>query len=1544
MNLRKLLNLKTLLLASLWVVSFTAQAALQLTTEEKEWIKQHPTITLGADYNWPPFEFSTSPKQHAGIAADFLKLISKKTGLTIKVKSGVWAEILKDAKSGKLYGLSCAVKTPQRTPYLFFTTPYTTMPLAMVVNSTSKLQSLKELNGKALALNGGSYIEEWVKKTYPKIHIVSVNSNAEALEQVATGQVNAYIGNIAVATYLIKKNYLTNLKIVSKIDSYQTSTSIAINKKWPILASIMQKALDDISPIEKNTILNKWFLASSSTSQAFTPKEQVWIAKHPIIKVAGETDWAPFDFVDAQGHYQGIAKDYLTLISQKTGLKFDIQAGAWQHNLSLLKNKKIDLLPAANITEARKNYALFSVPYFKMLNYFFVRNDLKAQTLKDFNGKVLAVPKDYASIEYLKKYFPQIKLLKTDNLNQAIDAVIQNKAQILYDTYSVLSFKLEKEGISNIHPFASTRNTPQTLHFMVRDDAPELVSILNKALNNITPLEKKHIYSHWLTKPEDKVAFNLTSLKLTNSETAWLSKHASITFAGDPNWLPYEAFTSNGRYIGIVADNLKAIEKKIPIKIKPKRVSSWQETLNLSKNKAVDIISGDIDDSILKQNYLPISPYINSPIIIVMNDKNQFVNSLTQLEGKKIALIKGYGYTHSLYKKFPYLVFTQTNTADEALEGVAIGKYDAALMSLPKASYLIKQKGLNTLKIVGKTPIEMKLTLFVRNDEPELHSILDKVMKQVTEESGTKILNNWTKIEFASKVDYWLVLKIIGVFLIILGFIIYWNLKLSREVSQRKRAEDHLQIEKENFQNLFENAADAHLIIQNKVFVACNHAALDLLGLESKEQLINTSPIKWSPELQPEGVSSEDKVDYTVRECFNRGTVRLDWILKKSSGQEFWVDVVLTAIQYQGHPAIYVSWRDQTEQKALETSIKRNQEQVQAIIDRVPLIIMVTDYQGNLLSANQKAQKNYLIDAENPNTKRMSDYYTRSEEQKEIETQLNTYGKIEQRIVPMKDIHGNGKQMMLSILPIHYDNQLALLSIYVDLSDRIQMEQQLNEAKELAETANQAKTEFLANMSHEIRTPMNAIIGFTELLNDQIKEPRLKTFIRTIQSAGNTLLMLINDILDLSKIEAGKMTLHKQPTNPTELFQEISDIFSMNVQQKGLDLFMDVSPDLPEAILLDSVRLRQVLFNLLGNAVKFTENGYIKLSVRAINLDQPRSKLDLLIEVEDTGIGIPPEEQARIFNVFEQQSGQDNRKFGGTGLGLSITKRLIEMMEGDIEVESKVGKGSTFKILLHQMDIASTHSPQYMANRVNPNHIYFKPAKILVVDDVTDNRELIAQNFIDTEIQISQAQNGQEAVEKASLETFDLVLMDIRMPVMDGYEAAKIIKSAHPAIPVIALTASVMQDEFEKTKRAHFDGYLRKPVLKHDLFQMLCQHLAYEEIEVESTDTQEPLILSSTVKSQLTDFTAALEDKLDQQHKRAIKTNNLEDLEDFADNIEEVGKTFDVPELTAFSAQLKEKIQSFDIGGMQQMLKQFTKLYEELSELIKDINESRNRR
>ncbi len=1281
----------------IWLGVFWAGTAhaLNLTSEETRWLKQHPEITLGADYQWPPYEFNDEQGRHTGISADILQLIEHKTGLTIHVRSGVWADILKAAKNGKLDGLACAVKTPERQKYFSFTTPYTRMPLAILVRNDSALkqvESVDDLKGKTIALNQNSYLHEWLKTNHPDFQFRPQQSNLEALEAVSFGQADVYIGNLAVATYLIKHRYLTNLDILAKANEYQTKTAIAIDKDQPILFSIIQKALNDIQPSEKNAVLNRWFLVSRSDQLHLTDAERKWIQKHPVIKVVGEPDWAPFDFVNLNGDYQGIANDYLTLIAKKTGLKFDIKTGIWQSNLDQIKRGEVDLLPAAFINDRRRQYALFSSPYFKTLTYFFIRQDLDVKKLDDLNGLTLAIPKGYAQLDYLKQHYPQINLLETQTLNEAIDAVIEDKAQLLYDNYSVLSYTLSQFGIHNIKPFRSSRQATQSLHFMIRQNAPELQSILNKALAAINPSEKQQIDDKWLNNlPSSQ------SISITPKQQAWLNAHPIATFGGSPDWRPFEAFTSKGQYVGIVADFLQALEQKIPIEFQPYPTATWQETLALAQQNALDVISGDIDDPLLAKHYRPISPYLKSPIVIVMKGRNDFVSGLSELRSRKIAFVKGYGYGHTITRTYPTYHLQPVNSAQEALEGVAIGRYDAALLSLPKASYLIKQDNLHTLSIVGKTDLFMQVTLFVSKDKPELHQLLSLAMDSLTQEQKQAILDRWTKIEFAPKFDYILFIQVIGIFLAVVLMFFYWNRKLAREIKQRKAAETEL---------------------------------------KNKERL-------------------------------------------------------------------------------------------------------------------------------------------------------------------------------------------------------------LQEAKEKADAANRAKSEFLANMSHEIRTPMNAIIGFTELLNEQVTEPRLKNFIRTIQSAGNTLLMLINDILDLSKIEAGKMTLQKQAINPHDLFKEIGQIFAMNMQKKGLDFLVEIDPNLPDALLLDAVRLRQILFNLLGNAVKFTDAGHIKLSVKSMNVLEHLSKLDILIEISDTGIGIPPEQQKRIFNVFEQQDGQNTHKFGGTGLGLSITQRLVDMMGGHINLESEPGKGSTFGILLPSVDIASIRHQTDDNSEPNTSKgsIHFQPASVLIVDDIEDNRALIEHNFDHSNVRVTKAENGAEAVKLCRQEPFDLVLMDIRMPVMDGYEAAQTIKTFKPDLPIVALTASVMEDTEEKAKRAHFDDYLRKPVLKSDLYQTLSHFLPhdYEAIETKEPTAKRP-ITNELIQQHPTEFLQAL-DSLQPKYQKALKTNNIDDIKRFAEQCRELADQYQCAQLDELATFLLEALDSFDIPGIQAGLQRYPSI--EIA-LRKALNDSPN--
>ncbi|NRT36071.1 signal transduction histidine kinase/CheY-like chemotaxis protein [Clostridium beijerinckii] len=414
---------------------------------------------------------------------------------------------------------------------------------------------------------------------------------------------------------------------------------------------------------------------------------------------------------------------------------------------------------------------------------------------------------------------------------------------------------------------------------------------------------------------------------------------------------------------------------------------------------------------------------------------------------------------------------------------------------------------------------------------------------------------------------------------------------------------------------------------------------------------------------------------------------------------------------------------------------------------------------------------------------------------------------------------------------------------------------ELKHAKIEAEKANEAKSEFLANMSHEIRTPLNAVIGFSELLKNAINDEKHKSYIETINVAGNSLLTIINDILDLSKIEAGRIELQYKPLKLSNIFREIKNMFRQKAKSKNIEFVIDIQKDFNDYILLDEVRIRQILLNLVGNAVKFTDKGYVKLSLKG-TISKNKSSVDFRISVDDTGIGIAEGEREKIFEAFKQVSGQSIKKFGGTGLGLSITKKLTEMMQGKIFVESIEGKGSTFYVEFYNVPIAATEELPEDTSTAYFNKYNFSNEKILVVDDIEINRFLLEELLSKASLKVITAKNGLEAIEVFEQDKPDLAIIDLVMPDMDGAQLSSKLKENPEfcCIPIIALSASTSQDVPNGCK---FDDYLMKPASAEQLFSKISKYIknkSEKDIHISSKINAEN-ILSATIDSdKLIDF------------------------------------------------------------------------------------------
>jgi len=398
-----------------------------------------------------------------------------------------------------------------------------------------------------------------------------------------------------------------------------------------------------------------------------------------------------------------------------------------------------------------------------------------------------------------------------------------------------------------------------------------------------------------------------------------------------------------------------------------------------------------------------------------------------------------------------------------------------------------------------------------------------------------------------------------------------------------------------------------------------------------------------------------------------------------------------------------------------------------------------------------------------------------------------------------------------------------------EIKNRKQIEQHLRIAKEEAEIANRTKNEFVANMSHELRTPLNAITGFSELLLPMMEDTQQKKYLRSIQSASMNLLTLITDILDLSRIESGKMEIEKTKFDLKSVFREIEHIFKMKSVDKDIDLVIEFEPNFKSKVVLDKPRIRQVLFNLVGNAIKFTEKGQVKLDFASTPHETKRNRVSLHIGIEDTGIGIPEDEQQRIFESFTQQDGRSTRKYGGTGLGLAICQRLVEMMGGEIILKSSVGVGSRFEVCIKDVEISAPVSADQDFQFANISKVSFDNTRILVVDDVELNRTLLKKILTKCGVEVLLAENGEEAVKMTTEEKPDLVIMDIMMPKLDGAAATKIILTNPDTkdIPILAFTAYVEDDIQTKLFEIGFAACLYKPINTPELYKELTKFLPY---------------------------------------------------------------------------------------------------------------------
>lgn len=628
------------------------------------------------------------------------------------------------------------------------------------------------------------------------------------------------------------------------------------------------------------------------------------------------------------------------------------------------------------------------------------------------------------------------------------------------------------------------------------------------------------------------------------------------------------------------------------------------------------------------------------------------------------------------------------------------------------------------------------------------------------------------------------------------------------------------------FQTIFNQITDAVMLIKDNRFIDCNETAVQIFGLKSKSDINNLSPGDLSPEYQADGQFSSEKAKKMIEICHKTGSNRFEWQHKKKDGTIFWMDIMLTTIKIKNQEFIHVIGRDITEIKNAQDELKYDKNYLNDILIQLPFPILIFSSTQSTKFFNHAFEKTFgyqLSDIKNSKIwweKSITDQKQRKifrENWEKAVAGSNDDNHISEQQWPIVDV--NGEIHECRIVGLNRDNELIV--VFSDITKLNELNQELILAREKSEELNRLKSAFLANLSHELRTPMNGILGFAQLLAiPDLEDEDRQNYVDVILKSGERLINMINDIISISKIDAGQVEVTSQDMEVKQAIEEIFDFYKYVAENKGLNFVLNIDKIADGQIIeTDEYKTKQILTNLIGNAIKYTPSGEVK--IEAFQEDA-----SLKIKVSDTGYGIKKEKYQDVFERFIRLE-ETSEQTEGTGLGMAISKAYATQLGMQIQLRSEFGVGSEFTLVIPIAENKIQKLSEHKKLKNNEEQIPQLEGKIILVAEDDELNFMVLKLYLEkTNATILRAYNGLEAVEIVKEKSVDFIFMDIKMPIMTGFEAIERIRPENSDMPIIAQTAFTFSEDEEKCRNAGFNSYLSKPLDRKKVYEVLIHYLS----------------------------------------------------------------------------------------------------------------------